>query len=102
MTIFIYILIGFVAGYAARELFAGKKEADAGLITAQKREKEENLQKVMDLFTTREQVANNDIEAALGVSDATATNYLEELEQAGKIRQVGAEGRGVYYEQVYK
>ena len=33
----------------------------------------------------------------LGVSDATATNYLEELEKEGKIKQHGDTGRGVFY-----
>ena len=34
----------------------------------------------------------------LGVSDTTAYRYLQELEQEGHIRQVGKEGRGVYYQ----
>jgi len=41
---------------------------------------------------------NDDIQRILGVSDATATRYLEALEKEGLIRQVGGKGRGVYYE----
>jgi Fic family protein len=45
-------------------------------------------------------ITNNDVEGLLGVSDATATRYLDELEKSGKIRQVGNTGRGVYYEKI--
>lgn len=41
-------------------------------------------------------VNNDDVESLLGVSDATATRYLQELEQEGKIIQEG-ETRGVVY-----
>ena len=41
---------------------------------------------------------NDDIQALLEVSDATATAYLQELEKEGRIRQVGDTGQGVYYE----
>lgn len=42
-------------------------------------------------------VNNDEIQKLLGVSDATATNYLSELEKENKIQQIGEEGRGVYY-----
>jgi Fic family protein len=38
-----------------------------------------------------------DIEQLLGVSDSTASKYLNALEDEGKIKQVGTSGRGVYY-----
>jgi len=62
--------------------------------------KKENLEKVRAFIADKERVANDDIEALLGVSDATATRYLDELEKEGRIRQVGRTGRHVYYEQV--
>ena len=64
------------------------------------RGREENLQKIRELFSTRERLANNDIENILGVSDATATRYLDELEKEGYIRQVGKTGKFVYYEKL--
>lgn len=64
------------------------------------KKKEENLQKIRELFNTRERLANNDIENLLGVSDATVTRYLDELEKEGYIRQVGKTGKFVYYERV--
>jgi len=64
------------------------------------REKEENKQKILEFFESQERVANNDIEKLLGVSDATATRYLDELEKEGKVKQVGKTGKYVYYERI--
>ena len=63
-----------------------KKES---LIEKQAREKTENKRKILNFIQTREKISNQDIEDLLKVSDATATRYLEELEQEGKMRQVG-------------
>ncbi len=63
--------------------------------SSQKREK--NQEKILKLFQTKQTVTNNDIEKLLGVSDATATRYLSDLEQERKIEQVGNTGRGVEY-----
>ncbi len=59
----------------------------------------EKLDKIMQLLaqSPEQKITNNDVERALGVSDATATRYLAELEARGTLRQVGTEGRGVYY-----
>lgn len=62
--------------------------------------KKENLEKVRAFIADKGSVANDDIEALLGVSDATATRYLDELEKEGRIRQVGRTGRHVYYERI--
>jgi len=42
-------------------------------------------------------ITNNEVEELLGVSDATAERYLEEIENAGGIEQVGRTGRTVSY-----
>lgn len=65
--------------------------------TWQTKRKEENKEKILVLFQTKETVTNNDIEKLLGVSDATATRYLSELEKEGKLVQIGKTGRGVGY-----
>ncbi|MBU4142612.1 hypothetical protein KJ590_01245, partial [Patescibacteria group bacterium] len=72
------------------------------LIERQAAEKEENKLRIMDFFAGApgNKVVNDDIEKLLGVSDATVTRYLDELEKEGKIRQVGQTGRYVYYEKV--
>ena len=59
--------------------------------------KEEAKNKLLKSIVSRGRIANNDVQILLGVSDATATNYLEELEKEGKIKQHGEIGRGVYY-----
>lgn len=70
------------------------------LLEKQAREKEKNKQKIIEFFESRDKVANDDIENLLGISDATATRYLDELEKDGLIRQVGRTGRHVYYEKL--
>ncbi len=59
--------------------------------------KRENLEKVRVFIADKERVANDDIEALLGVSDATATRYLDELEKEGRVKQVGRTGRHVRF-----
>lgn len=53
--------------------------------------------KILALMTGGKQVANDDVQRTLGVSDATATRYLDALEKSGDIVQVGTTGRGVVY-----
>lgn len=60
-------------------------------------QKEERKKRILELFQDKNSIANNDAEALLGVSDATATNYLSELENEGKIEQTGVSGRFVAY-----
>ena len=45
-------------------------------------------------------VTNNHVEQMLGIPESTVTRYFDELEKAGKIRQVGKTGRDVFYEKV--
>lgn len=54
-------------------------------------------EKILNILKKEGKITNNKIESLLGVSDATATNYLQELENEGKIEQVGGTGRGVFY-----
>ena len=61
-------------------------------------EAEKNRKKIIEYFESRGRVSNNEIEELLGVSDSTATRYLDELEKKELIRQVGKTGRSVYYE----
>ena len=61
------------------------------------RRKEEAKERIMELFGEKEEIAYDDVEGLLGVSDATATNYLSELEEEGKIVQIGTVGRPVRY-----
>lgn len=59
--------------------------------------KEMNKERIMKLFENKERITNNDVESSLLIADSTVTNYIDELEREGKIKQIGTEGRGVYY-----
>ncbi len=93
-----------IAGIILGTYFGRRRKAEKPLNIVRDKEKEdvekkkENLEKVREFFAGQGRVANNDIEKLLGVSDATATRYLDELEKEGLIRQVGKTGKHVYYE----
>lgn len=73
----------------------------SGFTENQQKEKVEHKQKILDMFLSRDKIANKDVERELNVSDSTATRYLGELEKEGKIRQVGGEdNRYTYYEKI--
>lgn len=92
MSQFLIFILGFVAGGVVVWFLKKREPLDSA-----RGKKEANKDKIMDFFRTRKTAANDDIQKLLGVSDATATRYLEELEKEGRIRQAGKTGRGVYY-----
>ena len=95
MNYLIVLIVGFLLGY----LVASKKR-EISFISKQTGEKERNKEKILELLKTQQSITNNDVEAMLGISDATATRYFDELEKEGKVRQVGKTGRYVNYERV--
>lgn len=54
--------------------------------------------KILALFETKSKISNAQVKKLLNISDATATRYLDELEEAGEITQIGKVGRSVYYQ----
>ena len=96
MKILLIFLVGAVVGYLvgkgrARTTFASQNSNGQA-------EKEERKAKILKMFSEgREAITNNEVETLLGVSDRSATRYLEELEQEGKIEQIGRTGRSVTY-----
>lgn len=52
---------------------------------------------IVEYLKHHDKITNNDVEHLLEVSDATATRYLQQLENEGKIKQVGEVGKGVFY-----
>lgn len=118
MNPFLIFIFGAFVGGTVAFLFCQGRRQDKGLkesvsnepfVEKQAREKEENKRKILEFFESpssakasegRGKVANDDIENLLGVSDATVTRYLDELEKEGRIRQVGRTGRHVYYEKI--
>jgi hypothetical protein len=75
------------------ELLAKAKNA----IQFRKRKK---LDKIMTLFLKQSKITNDEVEKFLHVSDATATRYLSQLEQEGKIKQNGKTGHVVFYSKI--
>lgn len=109
---YLYLIIIAIAGivlgtYLGRRQKTGKEsspfnnaQGKEGLIEKQATEKAAHKQRILEFFDSHPTAANNDIENLLGVSDATATRYLDELEKEGKIRQVGKTGKFVHYEKI--
>lgn len=64
---------------------------------AKQTQKEEIKQKILESLRQNKRITNDEVQELTGVSDATATNYLEQLQQEGKIIQHGQTGRGVFY-----
>ncbi len=62
--------------------------------------KQKKLEKILEMFSTKPNVTNDEVEKLLHVSDATATRYLSELEKQGKVKQVGKTGHAVSYSRI--
>ena len=62
-----------------------------------KRYKAERKERILYLFKEKSEITNNDVENLLNVSDATATRYLDELEDEGKIEVFGDSRRNTKY-----
>lgn len=111
MNILLIFLAGMAVGYLVgkrtnRNSLSNSPSLKEGegknepLIERQKREKEAHKTSMLELLKTNTPLTNDHIEQMLGISDATATRYLEELEKEGKVRQVGKTGAGVRYEKI--
>ena len=108
LTISVLALVGL----GLWQLFSPKRHSDilenvrmltetkTGLIEKQAEEKRQHKDAILNLLNTQGRLTNNQIERMLGISDATATRYLDELEKEGKVRQVGKTGQSVYYEKI--
>lgn len=105
MDLFFILMVGAVAGGLVAQFLnrpsgskgAGKKRKK-GLIERQARKKQEHKKRIKDTLRMQSSLTNNDIERLVGIADATATRYSDELEKEGHVRQVGKTGRHVYYQ----
>lgn len=100
-TIIIIAVVGIVIGYWLSHL---RKQSSCGAsnkgiekMNAVAREKKEDAKrKILALLESNREVRNDDVQNLLGVSDATATRYLDELEEENKIAAKGI-ARGTFY-----
>ena len=76
-----------------------RKNNSDNLIEKQSEEKAEHLQKIKDFMQSKSKITNDDVQSLLGVSDATAERYLNELEKQGFLHQEGQD-KGVFYEKI--
>ena len=59
--------------------------------------KNENKEKALAFLRERGEAGNEEIRERLNVSRQSVSRYMTELEQEGKVEQVGDIGRGVIY-----
>jgi len=64
---------------------------------SKKKRKEERKQKILIALKEKGEITNDGVQEVVGVSDSTATDYMQELENEGKVEQIGREGRSVRY-----
>ncbi|MBU2220146.1 winged helix-turn-helix domain-containing protein [Patescibacteria group bacterium] len=57
---------------------------------------EESKNRIMTLLQDKGRITNDEAQKELGVSDATTTRYLDELEKDNKIIQQGSQ-KGTFY-----
>lgn len=102
-----YLILFFIAvcgiilgvGLAQRNGCKGRKPPLNFLKRGQSKKKIENKEKILGELKKSEdgKIQNEDVVKMLGVSDATAERYLDEIEKEGKIEQKGKTGNAVYY-----
>ena len=59
--------------------------------------KRDRLEKIMEYAAQKRVIRNRNVKLLLQVSDATASRYLKELVNKGRLKQLGR-GRGAWYE----
>jgi len=100
---YLALIIVAIAGIASGVYFSRclpARDARVGnrvAIPEQSKKKRKNKDKVFTFVRKNGKVKNGDVEKMLGVSDATAERYLDELEKEGKIEQHGTIGQNVFY-----
>jgi predicted HTH transcriptional regulator len=95
MNYLILILVA-IAGIALG-MYIARRNANTGFIAKQVEQKAANKEKILEFVQEHGKIQNNDVEKLVGVSNATAERYLDELEKEGKLTQHGTIGQSVFY-----
>lgn len=90
------LIIVALAGIALG-MYLARRKANDGFIAKQMEQKVENKQKILAFVQEHGKMQNNDVEKLVGVSNATAERYLDELEKEGELIQHGTIGQNVFY-----
>ncbi len=93
---YVVLIIVAIVGIALG-MYIARRNATAGFIGKQMEQKTENKQKILAFVQEHGKIQNNDVEKLVGVSNATAERYLDELEKEGKLTQHGTIGQSVFY-----
>jgi len=64
---------------------------------AQQERIEKRKVRIMERAKREGKITNDDVEDLFCISDSTARNYINELENEGLLTQHGTSGRGVFY-----
>jgi len=95
------IIIGVVVAVFTLSAADRTREKVVGVckyVLGQSEDKESNKQQILAFLQTLDgQASNSQISEHLGVSNRTVVRYMNELEAAGEVSQVGETGRGVTY-----
>ena len=110
MNYFFFFILGLVVAYGIWQIMkrvqtqkdpsppSPKASEDPGFINPEQvKKRKENLGQIVGWMANKEQITNDDVEKLLGVSNATAERYLDELEKQGTIVQIGKTGQSVHY-----
>jgi len=95
------IIIGAVVAILILSIADRTREQVVGVckyVLGQSEDKESNKQQILAFLQTLDgQASNSRISEHLGVSNRTVVRYMNELEDAGEVTQVGETGRAVTY-----
>lgn len=99
MSVYSFLFGLLIGAFAMYTLMRRKRSVSGIAVHAEKQHNEKQIrkEKIVEFLKEKGTAANDDIEALLDVSDITATRYLQELESAGRVEQVGISGRYVSY-----
>ena len=93
----IIFAVGVFVGGSLVWVIKRRKSGFAAFNLKRQQAKRQAKGKILKLLKDKTSISNNDVERLLSVSDATSTNYLQELENEGRIVQIGKTGRAVSY-----
>lgn len=104
MSNIIWLVIGIIVGIVIdrnwKKQGTGNSAPSNPTNEQRAQEHQAHLDKILASFNSGDEITNDKVQSLLGVSDTTTGRYLDELEKAGKIRQVGTTGKYVIYRKI--